>query len=288
MYSHVNLNIFFLTLKSLLAYYVRLHLMYLGSWCSFTSDLIQTTQLPVLARNTTRAAARVIFLPSMLTLFDQNCWSLNSILLSKLLGSVWWKEERGKGNCCGPARGERERERNTCNREIVQSRTPQGRKTQVGQRRAAALWHPVCAPPPSRLHYDSFSVRVKVRPDSSAAVYGYVCFLVCMCAHVGVSQHPYKTDGGGGDGNEESQTETRQRDLSVGSESLCFVDEAGRHPEVLGGRVRLIPHAWLEVWFLVRFYYKVRPEGFWRLIGCCNLHFYVFLLEYLNKRKTSN
>lgn len=40
---------------------------------------------------------------------------------------------------------------------------------------------------------------------------------------------------------------TRQRDLSVGSESLCFVDEAGRHPEVLGGRVRLIPHAWLEV-----------------------------------------
>ena len=47
-----------------------------------------------------------------------------------------------------------------------------------------------------------------------------VFFLLCMCAHVCVLQHPYKTDGGGGggDGNEESQTETRQRDLSVGSE----------------------------------------------------------------------
>lgn len=223
----------------------------------------------------------------MLTLFDQKCWSLNSILLSKLLGSVWWKEGREKVTVVVQPE-EMERERNTCNREIVQRRTPQGRKRQVGQRRAAALWHPVCAPPPpSRLHYDSFSVRVKVRPDSSAAVYGYVCFFCVYVCSRGCFAAPIQNRWGEME-MKRVRRRTRQRDLSVGSESLCFVDEAGRHPEVLGGRVRLIPHAWLEVWFLVRFHYKVRPEGFWRLMGCCNLRFYVFLLEYLIKRKTSN
>lgn len=39
------------------------------------------------------------------------------------------------------------------------------------------------APPPHAptLHYNSFSARVKVRPDSSATVNGYVCFSVCVC-----------------------------------------------------------------------------------------------------------
>ena len=64
-------------------------------------------------------------------------------------------------------------------------------------------------------------MRVKVRPDSSAAVYGYVCvfFIVYVCSRVRFAapiQNRWRW--GGGDGNEESQTETRQRDLSVGSE----------------------------------------------------------------------
>lgn len=148
------------------------------------------------------------YLASMLTLFDQKCWSLNSILLSKLLGSVWWKEGREKVTAVVQPE-EMERERNTCNREIVQRRTPQGRKRQVGQRRAAALWHPVCAPPPpSRLHYDSFSVRVKVRPDSSAAVYGYVCFFCVYVCSRGCFAAPIQNRWGG-DGNEESQTENQ-------------------------------------------------------------------------------
>lgn len=74
-----------------------------------------------------------------------------------------------------------------------------------------------------------------------------MCVFLCVCVLTWVFRSTHTKQMGGGDGNEESQTETRQRDSSVGSESLCFVDEAGRHPEVLGGRVRLIPHAWLEV-----------------------------------------
>lgn len=227
------------------------------------------------------------YLASMLTLFDQKCWSLNSILLSKLLGSVWWKEGREKVTAVVQPE-EMERERNTCNREIVQRRTPQGRKRQVGQRRAAALWHPVCAPPRPPVCITIHSL-CESRLDLTAL---QLCMDMCVffCVYVcsrGCFAAPIQNRWGEME-MKRVRRRTRQRDLSVGSESLCFVDEAGRHPEVLGGRVRLIPHAWLEVWFLVRFHYKVRPEGFWRLMGCCNLRFYVFLLEYLIKRKTSN
>lgn len=172
----------------------------------------------------------------------------------------------------------------------MQTWTPQGRTRQVGQRRAAALWHPVCAPPlataPSRLHYNSFSVRVKVRPDSSAAVYGYVCFCVCVLTCC-VSQRPYKADGGK-DGNEQSQTERTERFMGK-KYSLCFCQWDRAAPRGLGERLGLIPGAWLEVWVLVRFHYKVRLKGFWRLMGCCKSHFYAFhLILHQQKKEVIN
>lgn len=110
-YSHVNLNIFSQTLKSLLAHYVRLRLMYLGSWCSFTSDLIQTTQLPALACNTTRATAR----GWIFGVYVDIIWP--EVLISKLHfafqppGICLVERGKGKGNCCGPARGDGERKK---------------------------------------------------------------------------------------------------------------------------------------------------------------------------------
>ena len=44
----------------------------------------------------------------------------------------------------------------------------------------------------------------------------FYCVCVLTCAFC--STHTKQMEVGGGDGNEESQTETRQRDLSVGSE----------------------------------------------------------------------
>lgn len=122
-------------------------------------------------------------------------------------------------------------------------REERGRSGRDEQQLSDILFVP---PPPSRLHYDSFSVRVKVRPDSSAAVYGYVCFFCVYVCSRGCFAAPIQNRWGEME-MKRVRRRTRQRDLSVGSESLCFVDEAGRHPEVLGGRVRLIPHAWLEV-----------------------------------------
>lgn len=68
--------------------------------------------------------------------------------------------------------------------------------------------HPRPLTPPSGLHYNSFSVRVKVRPDSSASVNGYVCSCVSALTCVLCSVHLKQV---GLDGNEES--ETTQRDL---------------------------------------------------------------------------
>lgn len=84
-------------------------------------------------------------------------------------------------------------------------REERGRSGRDEQQLSDILFVP---PPPSRLHYDSFSVRVKVRPDSSAAVYGYVWFFLCVCVLTWVFRSAH-TKQMGGDGNEESQTENQ-------------------------------------------------------------------------------
>lgn len=157
------------------------------------------------------------------------------------------KTGRGKGNHRGLVRGERKKKTPVTERlcRLGLRREERGRSARDEQQLFDILFvPPPLAAAPSRLHYNSFSVRVKVRPDSSAAVYGYVCFCVCVLTCC-VSQRPYKADGGK-DGNEQSQTERTERFMGK-KYSLCFCQCDRAAPRGLGERLGLIPGAWPEV-----------------------------------------